>query len=131
MNKYTEIKELADIIRRRYDLRKEIMDFIQMKTEEMRVFKDGDIVEVISHDGKYKCDGIIDGAFSWLLRSLEDYQILEYATDLGKYEKTLYEIRYKVKAIKKDGTKSERNADGRSSYSGIPTTYNYHIRLKQ
>lgn len=34
MNKYTETKELASLIRRRHDLLKEIIDFVKIKTED-------------------------------------------------------------------------------------------------
>src|ERR1044072_1983522 len=111
-----KIKEIAELFKRKDALLAELTQYINEKSEELRIFKDEDVVEVVNSKGDVVCVGIVVGAFSWASVCLQPFELIEYARNPEKFEKDLKEIRYNVKALKKDGTKSERNAGGRASY---------------
>lgn len=124
-----KIKEIVELFKRKDCLLAELRLLINEKGKELRILKDGDIVEIINTKGEVKCEGIVAGAFSWASIS-QPFEFFEFARKPEKFEKALHEIRYNVKAIKKDGTISERNADGRASYTTSVSRHDYYIRLK-
>lgn len=128
MDKFELIKELRALDIRRYQIVKEMSEFIIAKTEEKRNFKDGEVVAVFDEMGRYLKDGIVSGAM--LFVGLESFEIAQYITNPERYEDSLNEVRYKVKAIKKDGTMSAQNAVNSSTISEKNKHSSYFIKKK-
>lgn len=124
-NKYELVKELWSIQQRQFAIGKELYEHFNKYAVDNAEFQIGEKVEVWS-DKEYVMDGIISGVFHGINYSWEGFVTKKYVEKPESYTEEIKNIRYKVKAIKKDGTISERNANGSSSYGSNPeNAYNY------
>lgn len=112
MQKHNLIKELRAIQIRKGEIEGELRSFLKERAESLRQFHEGEIVSVMSEGDKFICNGIVGHVFIF---PLNDFEIKSMAENQEKYLKHISDIRYKVYAIKKDGTRSSRNATSSQS----------------
>lgn len=119
-HKYELIQELNSLLIRAHEIEMELRTYFNSYAIANSEFKANEIVKVFE-DGKHVGNGIVNRRFHGLNYSWDAYEIKKYCENPKEFEKELKNIRYNIKAIKKDGTMSERNFKSRSSY-GIKTS---------
>ena len=124
------MEELYGHHQRIFHIEKMLRTFFHEKALRESEFSIDEIVEVVSENDKLLGEGIIDGIFHGMNYGFEPHEIKKYLENNEKYNERAKEIRYKVRAIKKDGSKSNRSAFGRSSYSSNKTLYSPYKRKK-
>lgn len=115
MNKYELIQELWKNYQREHEIQKELMAYFDKKASTDATFKIGEVVDIYDEDVRMG-SGIVNGIFHGLNYGWDAFYVKEYVENPQKFQEMLSDIRYNVKAIRKDGRMSERNAFQRASY---------------
>lgn len=126
-NKYDLILELRALHIRQSVIEAELRRFLIDLAQANRTFQQNEVVSVYD-EGKYLMDGIVDGAFIFPVS--DGLDIKKYSDSPDTYVSRLSEIRYVVKKINKDGSKSAHNALSKGSFSGVPLNDGHYITKK-
>ena len=115
MYKYELIKELWNNYQREYEIQKELIAYFEEKAKADAIFKIGEVVDIFDEDVRLgSC--IVNRIFHGLNYGCDAFYVKDYVENPEKFQEMLSDIRYNVKAIKKDGKMSDRNAFQRVSY---------------
>lgn len=115
MEKYELIKELWSNYQRQYEIEKELIAHFNELATRDALFKIGEVVDIFDEDVRLG-SGIVNKIFHGLNYGWDAFYVKDYVEHPEKFEEMLTDIRYNVRAIKKDGTMSDRNAFQRTSY---------------
>lgn len=129
MQRHNLIKEYHKSIVRTNQLRCDMEAYFKQRAESLRQFKNEEIVDVFSETGKFLCKGIVTGVFIF---PVESWNVKDFANSEKKWIAHINDIRYRVNALKKDGTKSSRTACGvRSMAAKSEKNRSYYIDKAQ
>ena len=125
MEKHNLIKELRALHIRELEIKGELKAFLSKQVDIKRQFSDGEKVAVYDEYGKFCCNGIIKYAFIY---QIDDHEVKSCAENEEKYKEFLNNVRYRVCAIKQDGTISLKNATPQKSLGLKDKNYGYYIQ---
>lgn len=132
MDKYDLVQELWNNFKRIHEIQLELKAYFQDRALKEANFSIGEVVCVFD-ENKQLGEGIVANIFHGLNYSWDAFTIKKYIENPEKYMKAMKDIRYNVKAIKKGGGISERNAFGRGSYcdeNSENAQYYSHLKKK-
>jgi len=125
MQRHNLIKEYHESIQKTNQLRSEMDAYFKQRAQSLRQFNDEEIVDVFAEGGRFLCKGIVTGVFIF---PVESWNLKDFANNEEMWIEHINNIRYRVNALKKDGTKSSRAACGvRSMAAKSEKNRNYYI----